>query len=344
MNRKLVINWLVPEPFPGAGGDVSLFRLPRYLAEFGHRCRVYVVAYSLMNDFTTEDVRAYIKQHFGESDAVYYRFENEIEDADCTFATFWPTAEILQTLPNGGRKYYLVQDFEPTFYPGDDFHTGRAENTYRMGFHCITLGPWLARLLRERYGVTADYFDFAVDPKIYWPRPKSGDRKRICFYARPATPRRAYELGIAALAKVKSRLPEVKIVFFGTNELAPVSDFPMTNRGLITPEELAKLFSNSDVGLVLSLTNPSFVSFEMMACRCAVVEIASERFDAVLAHGEDAWLVEPAIDSIAEGIIHLLENDYLRDALIERAYERAREMDWRKSARQIESILLRNRS
>ena len=73
-------------------------------------------------------------------------------------------------LPNGGRRFYLVQDFEPSFYPGDAHHTERAENTYRAGFHCITLGRWLTKLLRERYGATADYFDFAVDPNIYRPR------------------------------------------------------------------------------------------------------------------------------------------------------------------------------
>ena len=57
---------------------------------------------------------------------------------------FWPTVENLLTLPNGGRRYYLVQDYEPSFYPDEAGHYARAENTYRAGLHCITLGPWLA--------------------------------------------------------------------------------------------------------------------------------------------------------------------------------------------------------
>lgn len=342
--RKLTINWLVPEPFPGAGGDTGLFRIIRDLAEFGHRCRVYVVPYNLMNDWSSDEVRSYVRQHFGSSPAEYHKWNGEIANADCTFATFWPTAENLAKLPNGGRRFYLVQDFEPSFYPGDPHHIERAENTYRAGFHCITLGPWLARLLRETYGAQADHFDFAVETKMYWPRPNLRDPecRRVCFYARPSTPRRAYEVGIEALAKVKTQLPEVEIHLFGAAELAPPPLFPHVNHGLLSQEELAALFSSCQVGLVLSLTNPSFVPLEIIACRCAVVEVASERLHGVLSHAEDAWLVEPAADAIAEGVIRLLTDDNLRERIVETGWQRTRKMDWRNSARQIEAVLLRS--
>src|SRR6478672_13081771 len=156
MSSKLVINWLVPEPRPGAGGDVGLFRIIRHLAEFGHDCQVYVVAYDLMNDYSTAEVREHVQQHFGPTPAQYHRFDESVGEADATFATFWPTVENLLALPNGGDRYYLVQDFEPSFYPDEPQLYERAENTYRAGLHCITLGPWLARLLRETYHAMAD--------------------------------------------------------------------------------------------------------------------------------------------------------------------------------------------
>ncbi len=340
--RALTLNWLVPEPFPGAGGDVGLFRIIRHLAEFGHDCRVYVVAYNLMNNFSADEVRAYVRQHFGESPAHYDKWTGTVADADGTFATFWPTAENVLALPNGGRHFYLVQDFEPSFYPGDAHHTERAENTYRAGFHCITLGRWLARLLRERYGAETDYFDFAVDPAVYHARSDlRAPQRRVCFYARPATPRRGYEIGIEALRLVKARRPGAEIVFYGTAGPQPPPAFPFVDRGLVSAEDLATLFSSCDVGLVLSLSNPSFVPLEMMACRCAVVEVASERMEGIATHGEDAWLVAPNATAIANGILRLLEEDALRDRLVEKAYAGARWMDWRHSARQIEAVLLR---
>ena len=341
----MTINWLIPEPFPGAGGDTGIFRMIRYLAEFGHECRVYVVSYNLMNDYTTEHIRTYVREHFGATPAQYYRWAGVVADADCSFATFWPTVEHLLTLPNAGRRYYLVQDFEPTFYPFGDFHYRSAENTYRAGLHCITLGPWLAKLLREKYQARADYFDFAVDTNVYWPRPDLHDgRRRVCFYARPKTPRRAYSLGLEAFQLVKSRLPDVEVVFYGAEELMPSPSFAIQNRGLLEPDELAGLFSSCEVGVVFSLSNPSFVALEMMACRCAAVEIASERVEGILNHGQDAWLVEPNANAVGEGIVQLLEDAVLRERLVENGYQRTRTMNWRDSARQIEDVLLRNTS
>jgi glycosyltransferase involved in cell wall biosynthesis len=294
-----------------------------------------------MNDYSTEQVREYIAKHFGPTRAHYYRWQGTVDEADCTFATFWPTAENVLALPNGGRRYYLVQDFEPDFYPHEPHHYERAEATYRAGFHCITLGPWLAKLLHEKYGARADHFDFGVDTSVYQLRPGLREgRGRVCFYARPATPRRAYPLGLAALKLLNAQMPEVEIIFFGSEELTPSPDFPFVNCGLVRPDELAALFSSADVGVVFSLSNPSFVPLEMMACRCAVVEIESERWDGILAHGRNAWLVQPEAESVADGIIRLLKDKLLRDRIVENAWQQTRAMSWEKSARQIETILL----
>jgi glycosyltransferase involved in cell wall biosynthesis len=337
------INWLIPEPFPGAGGDTTIFRIIRYLAEFGHECRVYVLPYNLMNEYSTEQIREYVRKHFGDSQAEYHRWSGTVADADCSFATFWPTVEHLLTLPNGGRRYYLVQDFEPTFYAPGSEHALGAENTYRAGLHCMTPGRWLAKFLRERYQATADFFDFAVDTNVYWPRPnlREGKRRRLCFYARPATPRRAYQLGLDAFQLVKERKPELEIVLFGTEELTPSPTFPFVNRGLVKQDELATLYSSCDIGVVFSLTNPSLVPLEMMACRCALVEVNSERMEGIATHRHDAWLADPEPSAVADGIVKLLEDDTLREGLVQNAYERTRVMDWRNSVRQIEAVLLR---
>ncbi|MFL6582928.1 MAG: glycosyltransferase family 4 protein [Chthoniobacterales bacterium] len=338
--RQLVINWLIPEPFAGAGGDVGIFRITRYLAEFGHECHVHVVPYNFMNEFTTDQIREHVHQHFGPTTAQYHRWTGTVRDADCTFATFWRTVEELLPLPNGGRRYYLVQDYEPYFYPIGT-HQLLAEETYRAGLHCITLGRWLTRLLRDKFNAQADYFDFAVDTNTYWPRQDLRlPQRRICFYARPPTPRRIYEIGLEALRLVHHEMPEVELVFFGAGELTPPPDFPHVNRGLISAKDLATLFSSCDVGLVCSLTNPSFVPLEMLACRCAVVEIESERFEGILSHNRDAWLVQPTARALANGVLRLLRDDALRARLVEHGYERTLTMNWRDSARQVEAVLL----
>jgi glycosyltransferase involved in cell wall biosynthesis len=340
----LLINWLVPEPFPGAGGDIGLFRVIRHFAEFGHECNVYVVHYNLINHWSTEQLRFYVRKHFGPTRAHYYRWSGKIGDADCTFATFWPTVENLLPQPNGGKRYYLVQDYEPVFYPDHEEHRTRAENTYRAGLRCITLGPWVAKMLRERHGVQADHFDFSIDERIYRPNPAlRRPGQRVCFYARPSTVRRCYDIGIEALRLVKARMPQVEIALFGSSEeLSPAPPAEFINYGMLSHRELASLFSSSDVGLVFSLTNPSFVPLEMMACGCAVVELATERFDGILTHGKDAWLVDLDPQLVGDAICQLLTDDALRESIVENGCRRTRTMSWRNSIRQIEAILLRD--
>jgi len=248
---------------------------------------------------------------------------------------------LLLQLPMPGRRYYFVQDFEPYFYPvGTEYI--QAENSYRHGLHCLTLGPWLAKLMRERYGAGADHFDFSVDTEIYHPAAVTRPAHlRVAFYARPSTPRRAYELGLEALQLVKQRSPGVEIVFYGAQTVPP-PPFLYTNAGLLNPWELATLFASCDVGLVFSTTNPSFVPFEMMACRCAVVDLASERVEGLLEDGVNCRLAEPTPEGVAATVLDLLWNKEQRAGIVETAYQQVKDMSWQHSARQIEAVLLRH--
>lgn len=336
----LVLNWVINEPFAGSGGHLGVFRMIRHLVEFGHECHIYVIPVAHMHDYSPQQLRDFVDQHFLRTGAHFHRWTGRVVEADATFATHWLTAYDVAALPNPGRRYYLVQDFEPYFYPmGTDYL--RAEQTYRLGLHCVTLGPWLAGLMRSQYGATADHFDFALDPEIYHPQAQArASHPRVAFYARPSTPRRAYELGIEALHLVKQRCPEAEIILFGAEQLTTPPPFPALNLGVRNQYELAALYASCDVGLVLSLTNPSFVPLEMMACKCAVVDLRSERVQGLLADGVNALLADPTPGAVADRILTLLWDAPLRTALFERAYADVQARSWQTSARQIEQVLL----
>jgi O-antigen biosynthesis protein len=335
----LVLNWIVSEPFRGSGGHLGIFRMIQHLVAFGHECHVYIVPFETMQNYSAEELRRFVDEYFMPTGAHFHRWTGRIYDGDATFATYWSTAHDVLGLANAGRRYYLVQDFEPWFYPmGSDYL--RAEQTYRLGLHCITLGPWLAKLLRTQYGATAHPFDFAVDPEIYWPQPlPRPTHPRLAFYARPSTARRGFELAVEALTLVKRRYPEVEIIFFGANELPPLP-FTINHQGVRSPWELATLYSTCDVGLVLSLTNPSFVPFEMMACKCPVVDLKSERVTGLLTDRQTALLADPTPEDIAEKVLELLWDRELRTTIAEQGYAQVKSMSWTASARQIEAILL----
>lgn len=344
--KPLVLNWLFTEPIPGSGGHTDIVRMMNLLAGLGHRVDVYVVPYGRLRDKSDSQIRDFVRRHFSDLSANVFKWTGgPLGEADAIILTFWQTAYLLGDEIDRAQIFYFVQDWEPFFYPMGDLYL-RAEQTYRMGFFCITLGSWLSRHLCRLYDARADYFDLAVDHEIFYPRPvEKLQRPRVCFYARPSTPRRLFSIGVEALTRVYQRCPDVDILFYG----APDADlakyylpFPYTNRGILSEDELAELFSSSHVGIVLSPTNCSLVPPEMMACRCAVVDLNRETVQGVLEHEVNALLAEPTPEAIADAVVRLLEDAPLRQRLVENAYRQVQERSWLKSARKVERILSAN--
>jgi glycosyltransferase involved in cell wall biosynthesis/2-polyprenyl-3-methyl-5-hydroxy-6-metoxy-1,4-benzoquinol methylase len=341
--RPLVLNWVFTEPIPGSGGHIDTIRMINLLAGLGHQNNIYVTPDQRLRNKSDLEIRDYIRRHFADPQGNVFKWaDGLLSESDAVILTFWSTPYRLGDTRSARQVFYFVQDWEPFFYPMSANYLG-AERTYTMGFPCITLGRWLARHLRERYHADTNYFDLAVDHTIYYPRPMSQpDRPRVCFYARPSTPRRLFKIGTAALSQVSQHRPDVEFVLYGASDadLAQYDlPFAYTNRGILNEHQLAELFSSSTVGIVFSPTNCSLVSPEMMACRCAVVDLNRETVEGVLEHEVNALLAEPTPEAIAEAILRLLDDKSLRLRLVEAAYQQAQNLSWEKSARQVEAIL-----
>jgi glycosyltransferase involved in cell wall biosynthesis len=190
-----------------------------------------------------------------------------IEDAHAIFATSWETAYPVLSSPARGARFYLVQDFEPRFYAAGS-NALLAEATYRFGFHGLTAGRWLAQLLEREYGMTAEHFDFGCDLDRY-ALDSSAERGGVCLYARPSTPRRAFELAVAALDLFAECHPSIEIHLYG--ESVRGLPFAATDHGMLAPEELNRLYNRCIAGLALSATNVSLVPHEMLAAGCIPV-------------------------------------------------------------------------
>src|SRR4051794_30246833 len=133
---SMTINWVMTAPSEHSGGHTTTFRLIRHLQRQGHTCRVYL--YDMFGgEFTHYE--ALVRRVFAnETTEVESAFDG-MKDADAVFATSWETAYPVFNDPAAGKRFYLVQDFEPSFYPASSSAV-LAENTYRMGFHGVTAG------------------------------------------------------------------------------------------------------------------------------------------------------------------------------------------------------------
>jgi len=252
-------------------------------------------------------------------------------------ATGWQTVHRVLMLSGCSGRAYLVQDHEPEFY-GASAERLWAEETYGLGLHAVCASEWLAEVVRRRYGATASSFDLGVDHSVYRPLPVHRRDDLVLFYCRAVTPRRAVPLGLLALEELHGRRPSVEIALFG--DLSSVcAGFPYRDLGVLPPPALAHAYASATVGLVLSLTNPSLVPTEMLACGLPVVDVASESMVRTFGRSDAISLAPPQPLAIAETIEALLDNLELRASRARAGFELVEGRTWDAAARQVQSGL-----
>jgi glycosyltransferase involved in cell wall biosynthesis len=187
-----------------------------------------------------------------------------------------------------------------------------AEQTYELGFQHITIGRWLSRKLRGEVGADSAHFEFGADLNLYRPDPAANPAKpTVCFIHQPDKPRRGAELGLKALSWVQEKRPDVSLVLYGSDLNGP-SSLNHKNLRLVKPRDCAKIYQSSTVGLSLSLTNPSRVPFEMMACGLPVVEL--HRDSTVWDFPEDAMLLSKGSpEALGNALLRILDDAPLRE-------------------------------
>lgn len=306
-SRKIRITWIIPELIIGGGGHRNILRAAYFLSQFGHHISLYFTG-------TNEDpvsIKRKIQEHFYPIDCPVNVYQGNVEPADVVFATHWSTVSAALTAKGVAKEImYFVQDYEPAFAAMSSEYV-LAENTYRLGLYHITSGPWCEVMLRRDFNAAADHFRFPVDRSIYYPRARTKSNKNIVFFAKPEMPRRCFELGVMALRELHRLRPDVEIIMFGSAHARKVSfGFPVTVRDVLpTLDDLADLYSNGDIGLVFSTTNPSLIPYEMMACGLPVVDL--DRGDNEVNYGGSggiAFLADPLPDVMATQLSALLEN------------------------------------
>ena len=335
--KHLRIAVLIPPFQRGSGGLSTILHLIRHLAARGHDCSLWVEDPHRRSPESDSQVRRRLRDYFGPVAAEVHGGFEAWTGADVVVATGWETVPRALLLADCAARAYFVQDYEPEFFPASAERRW-AEESYRHGLHHVTAGPWLAQLLRERFGAVATHLDLGVDHDTYRPRTVARREDTVIFYARRSTPRRAVPLGLLGLAELHRRRSDLRLVLFGEDHPIRTS-FPYRHAGILPEPELAELYSEATVGVSLSLTNYSRVSQEMMACGlpCVELDTASVR----MALGEDDGVTLAPFDplGLAGEIERLLEDRGLRERRAESARRLVADRTWEHAAEQLEQRL-----
>jgi hypothetical protein len=270
-----IINWVTIPAGPNSGGHTTIFRVIRYLEAHGYRNRLY---FYNVYDGDPEYYAAIAREAYGFSGPVHVLGSGAMDDAHAIVATSWATAYPVYNAQSRGKRFYFVQDYEPSFYPVGALSL-LAENTYRMGLHAITAGKWLAHKLNAEFGMQADSFDFGCDTAAYSVLPGE-HRNGVVFYARPEAARRGFELGFMTMELFAAQHPEIELHFYG--ERMGRLPFRCHDHGRVSPHQLNRIYNQCFAGLSLSLTNVSLVPHEMLAAGCIPVVNDAEQNRMVL--------------------------------------------------------------
>jgi O-antigen biosynthesis protein len=294
--ERLRLALMIPPFTRGSGGHNTLFQIFSRLEQRGHACSVWLADYQgHMRDVWPAVLRHDINEFFARFQGPVYKDLGEWQGADVAIATGWQTVHAILGLDRCRARAYVVNDHEPEFYATSTERV-LAADTYRHGLHCIAASPWLRDLLRERYDADADAFQLGVDGSTYSPLEVERRTDTAVYYARHSTPRRAVPIGMMALAELHRRMPEARIVLFGTDKPLHAA-FPYEHLGVLSTPQLARLYSESTVGLCLSLTNFSLMPKEMLACGLPCVELEGVSAESIF--GRDGPLELAPLDPVA---------------------------------------------
>ena len=263
----LTIHWIVPPVLIGSGGHHNIVRFIRYLESRGHGNRIYLYDPKMFQDQSTFE--SILRRHYPPVKAEVRSGTDGLSECDAALATSWETAYPLFNLVTRAKKFYFVQDYEPHFHPVGS-ESALAENTYRFGFYGITAGLWLRNKLSTEYSMSCDHYEFGSNPRTY-SYTNDATRRRVVFYARPATPRRGFELGIFALEKFARSHPEYEIVLVGADTTEYRLPFSARRYRVLDGRQLNELYNQSACALVLSMTNMSLLPLELLAAGCIPV-------------------------------------------------------------------------
>ncbi|UOD51425.1 glycosyltransferase [Orrella daihaiensis] len=346
---KPVIHFVVPDFTKGGGGHMTIFRLIKHLEKYDFSCVIWI------KDFDPSRHPLGPKNSISSNYQVLNSCVRPLDGhyafafGDAVVATSWDTVDFV-ALHNGfHEKFYLVQDFEPYFYP-KGANSLKAEFTYKKSLKTICAGSWLDNLMRTKYGRTSVCFPLSYDPEYYFPCHTVAEQAdhnennteesisshskifRIAVYARARTDRRAVALAMEGLSLLKSDDYQICLELFGDIEgsvSVPTSIVAFDN-GILSSKELGELYRSCDLGVTFSTTNYALVPQEMMACKLPVVEIDSESTRAIYPP-EVVSFVAPDPIEIAKEIQKLLSDPKKRSIQATNAYRWVSATNWDKS-------------
>jgi GT2 family glycosyltransferase/glycosyltransferase involved in cell wall biosynthesis len=345
------VNWFFPDiDSPFYGGINTALRIADHLARHHGVAQRFVVMANPNEDF----FRSALAAAFPALADVPVTFIEGPTDpdldrvpyADVSIATLWVTAYSVARFGATRRKFYLIQDFEPQFYPAGTNYA-LTEEGYRLGLYGLCNTRRLLDIYRGQYGGTGGAFMPAVDQTVFHAEDRRPLRHEgpvtVFVYARPGHWRNCWEMASLALAQLKERYgDDVRIVTAGSWARPDDLGRGIEHLGLIDYRDTGELYRRCDVGVALTVSaHPSYLPLELMACGVPVVAFDNPAGDWILHHDQNSLRCRRTVDGLAGALDRLVGDAEARERLGKGALETIAEgfSDWDRALSGVYDIL-----
>lgn len=258
--------------------------------------------------------------------------------ADVLVATAWHTASwVEEATRDGGAGAYLIQGYETW-----DGAVEKVQETWRLPLHKIVVSHWLEGIAAELgeaertswVPLGMDLDQLGVDV----PQAQRGPRLGALFNASPE--KRSGEV-VAAMEKVRERLPEAGAVLFGTAPRPDLLPAWVEYERLPSRARLRELYNSCAVFLQASRSEGwGLPASEAILCGCALVTVENGGAREFARDGETALVVAPGdVEAMADGAAELLGDAGRRQRLAGRGAELLSAFTWERSVTELEAVL-----
>jgi glycosyltransferase involved in cell wall biosynthesis len=212
-----------------------------------------------------------------------------------------------KTLSQQGAKAYFIQHHEIFDY----LPKGRVEATWALPMHKITISQWLVDLARTKYGDNeVSLAPPSVDTNQFYaaPRHKQSIPTIGMFYSTIYW--KGSDIALKAFSLAAAKIPNLRLVAFGTDAPSPELPFPPGAEYIIRPDQdkIKDVYGKCDAWLFASRTEGfGLPILEAMACRTPVIGTPAGAAPEMLS-GDAGILVTPEDpEAMAKAIEHMCQ-------------------------------------
>lgn len=321
-----------------SGGIKMIFEYCNRLAERGHHVTI-VAPYGDKPDWFVLDPRV----TFIQSDYNDEHLLRDVPVGDVVFATYWMTAFYVARLPaSKGVKFYLIQGRESI---GLSHSPEKANLTYILPLHQVTVSSWLADWLEQEFVQKASVVPNALDASVFFAEPHirtnypAGDfRIGMVFNTQYG---KGLVEGLEAFYLVKKRYPQAKLIMLGTEQPSQeVCDEFYYN---IIGDAIRHYYNSLDVFVSTSWSEGfGLLGLEAITCGIPLVTVDSGGCREYVVHEETALVCPPQNPhELAKAVIRLLHDPSLGKRLRQNGLKIAQKFSWDVSVQTMEDTLFR---